>query len=236
MNAQILEQIKGMYSRLKALRDGYEGVAYQQTCENYNFIFEKLMLILDENLKEEIRDLKLNNQIYSYDEYYRERRVEGEVFKTYLYQLTFWLEDKFLFNDKIKIIGNLIEQIKDKEIKARCIDLLAAPEYFDRAISQATQIFEDRLKEKSRKRDLTSTQLVNATIKPDPQNTIIKFSDKNDLQEGFSFICKGIMLYLRNPSHHSLNGETSREDAIKVCAFIDFVLQDLEKCQSKIVS
>lgn len=124
----------------------------------------------------------------------------------------------------------LYQSINDETLRSRCSDLLNADNHFDRAINQATQILEDRI------RNLTgahgqSTGLINEVIKADIEKTIIKFSDDPAEQEGLSFIYKGVMLALRNPAHHNLRDNVTRDRALKICGFIDTLLEMVDAAE-----
>ena len=48
--------------------------------------------------------------------------------------------------ERIQDVGSLFNVIKHDELKKRCSDLLSSPGPFDRAINQATLVFEDTLR------------------------------------------------------------------------------------------
>jgi len=62
---------------------------------------------------------------------------------------------------------------------------------------------------------------VNAVLNADLTKIVLKVSDNADEHEGICHICRGVMLTFRNPTHHRVIDTYSREDALKVCAFID---------------
>ncbi len=140
-------------------------------------------------------------------------------------QLISYLEHMFHVSDRIIEIGSLFNSIRDEELKNRCSDLLSAPGNFDRVINQATQVLEDRIRKKSRvEKPLTGVPLVNAVLNADPARTILPISDNAEEHEGICHICRGVMLAFRNPTHHQLLDKYTREDALKLCAFIDNLL------------
>ena len=61
--------------------------------------------------------------------------------------------------------------------------------------------------------------------------SILKFSDKPDIQEGYSYLLKGIVSNYRNPTHHSLSYECTRECALKICSYIDELLKVIESSE-----
>ena len=94
-------------------------------------------------------------------------------------------------------------------------------------INQATQVLEDRIRTKagSSAANLVGAALVNHSIKGDPHSTILKFSDDRNEQDGYANILRGIVGAYRNPTHHHVLDHITREDALKVCAFIDGLLK-----------
>jgi hypothetical protein len=109
---------------------------------------------------------------------------------------------------------------------------LSAPRNFDRVINQATQVLEDRIRKKAKiKKPLTGPSLVNAAIMADPDKSPIRIAGSREEQEGIGHICRGLMLAFRNPTHHQIADTYSREDALKVCAFIDNVLAAIDAAQ-----
>lgn len=149
--------------------------------------------------------------------------------KSKLLQLVTYLEHVHHVGTEIIEIGSLYNSIRDEELKRRCSDLLSAPGDFDRAINQATQVLEDRIRTKSgQDAKLTGTQLVGAALKASPNESILKVSTDEGEQRGISDICRGMMLAFRNPTHHQITDKFSREDALKVCAFVDNLLRVID--------
>ena len=122
-----------------------------------------------------------------------------------------FLKSLYIENSEHQItkVGYLYNSIDDSDIKSRCGDILLGEGPYDRAINQATQVLEDRIKDKAELRDkpLIGVNLINKAIHPKIEETILKFSDKADIQEGYSFLFKGIMSNYRNTTHHSLSFE-----------------------------
>jgi uncharacterized protein (TIGR02391 family) len=120
--------------------------------------------------------------------------------------------------------------LTDSDIKDRCSDLLSAPDNFDRAINQATQVLEHKIRVKSGNSDgLTGVQLVNAVLKEDLSQTVLITSSDEGEHRGIVSICRGLMMAFRNASHHQLTADITREEALKVVGFIDEIVQIVEK-------
>ncbi|MES0384632.1 MAG: TIGR02391 family protein [Hyphomicrobium sp.] len=67
--------------------------------------------------------------------------------------------------------------------------------------------------------------MVNQVIKGDPSATLLRISDDKNEQDGYANILRGIVGAYRNPTHHHLLDHITREEALKVCAFIDRLLK-----------
>ena len=136
--------------------------------------------------------------------------------------------------ETVQKIGALYNSIEDTELQKRCGDiLLEASGAFDRVINQATQILEDRIKTKAelQKSTLVGLKLVSKVIHSKLEDTILKFSDDPNIQEQYAALFKGIIGVYRNPTHHGLDYECSREDALKFCSYIDLLLKEVEKSE-----
>ncbi len=117
--------------------------------------------------------------------------------------------------------------IQDQELKSRCTDILLASSNFDRPINQATLILEDRIRRKAQpKQKLVGENLVGYAFNEDLSKTVlvVASNDPED-QRGFTQILRGIVPAFRNKTHHHVITNFSREDAIRVCGFIDVLLR-----------
>jgi len=127
---------------------------------------------------------------------------------------------------------DLTDYIHDKELRDRCLDLLKLESKFDRVVNQATQVFEDRVRAKAELAEQTQgVDLINKALNADLTKTVLKISDNPDEHEGFCHVSRGMMLTFRNPSHHHLTDAVSREEALKLCGFVDVLLSILEKAE-----
>lgn len=158
--------------------------------------------------------------------------VRYPVFNGKLLQAIAFLKHAAPAEDDAKLIraGTLYTSIADTELRARCADLISGTAHFDRAINQATLVLEDRIRRKSGPAGvgLTGTELVNRTIKAEPGESVLILSQDQGEQAGMSNMCRGVMLAYRNETHHYLTDRYSREDALKVCAFIDLLLRAVD--------
>lgn len=141
-------------------------------------------------------------------------------------QLTGFLEAGYNVEDKVIAIGSLFKAIHDPVLQERCGDLIMADNHFDRVINQATLVLEDRIRMRSGlEKTLVGSNLVNAAIRADPNDSIIVFSDIRSEQEGYANIVRGLMQALRNETHHTVVDTFTREDSLSICGFIDRILR-----------
>jgi len=145
-------------------------------------------------------------------------------------------------------IGNIVNEtipsleiepvipIKDDVLKKRCLDLLNAPGSFDRVINQSTQILEERLRSRipfetlceiiPEAKNQIGENLAHRLLAP--PNPVIVVSDKPEECSAFHKMVVGIIAYLRNPSHHSLNDNTEWTLAWSVVGIVDSLLYELD--------
>lgn len=116
--------------------------------------------------------------------------------------------------------------LQDQELRDRCKDILLAKSRFDRPINQATLVLEDRIRTKTKPSEkLVGHNLVANAFKPDLSKTRFKISGDDDEHKGFVYILYGMIGAFRNKTHHHLINSFTREDALRVCAFIDVLLR-----------
>ncbi len=117
--------------------------------------------------------------------------------------------------------------IEDQELRSRCQDILMAPANFDRPINQATLVLEDRIRKKAQPtQKLVGEQLVNFAFNEDLSKTVLRVaSNDSDDQRGFTQILRGLVPAFRNKTHHHIINTFSREEAMRVCGFIDVLLR-----------
>ena len=224
-------EIKKLYTFLcgieKSVSEARESkYVSDKLCFNYNQILQMIINIIgDDSLK-----------LFSIDpEEYRNRsltigEMENHICPVIEYIRNFYIEDG---EHQITTVGYLYNSIDDNDIRSRCGDILLGEGPFDRAINQATQILEDRIKEKAglKGTPLIGIPLVSKAIHPKIDETILKISDKPDIQEGYSYLLIGIVSNYRNPTHHSLSYEYTRECALKICLYIDEILKVIDSSE-----
>lgn len=128
---------------------------------------------------------------------------------------------------KRAILKSAVEYLlQDEQLRDRCGDLLLAQSNFDRAINQATQVLEERIRKKSLpKKRLVGENLVGYACNAELAKTVLKMSNNSDKQRGFTTILRGIVPAFRNPTHHHVTNTFTREEALRVCSFIDVLLR-----------
>ena len=220
-------EIKKIYYLLlgiyNSVSDSKENCVRTQVCLKFNDLLEKL----NKNINDEMLDYFIITQNEMNGRYLTIGEMKNHVCPIIEYLKNLYIESG---DYQISKVGYLYNSIEDGDIKARCGDILLGEGPYDRAINQATQILEDRIKAKAGLKDtnLIGTALVSKAIHSSLDETILKFSDKADIQLGYSNLFKGLVSIYRNPTHHTLSFECSREYALKVCAYIDELLRIIE--------
>jgi hypothetical protein len=117
--------------------------------------------------------------------------------------------------------------IQDPELRSRCTDILMAPDNFDRPINTATLVLEDRIRRKVQPPTrLVGENLVGFAFNEEAAKTRLQVAGAEpDDQRGFTQIMRGIVPAFRNRTHHHVTNTFSREDAMRVCGFIDVLLR-----------
>lgn len=222
-------KIKKIYYLLLGLYETIDGKGIlipEKLIYQYNDMIEDLEIHLGEDL---------SSYIIQEDEKYSDKSYFSTVLKHQIYPIIKYLENMHINSSDYQInkVGYLYRSIGDKDLKDRCGDILLGETAFDRAVNQATQILEDRIKIKAglSGTNLIGLNLISKAVHAKIDKTILKFSDNADVQEGFSNLFKGIISIYRNPTHHTLTFECSREYALKFCAYIDELLLQIEACE-----
>ncbi|MDD4893979.1 MAG: TIGR02391 family protein [Candidatus Omnitrophica bacterium] len=226
------EKLKGLYGRLMGLSESLPAVKSNPfdalIADDYNLIVDEISAIIGS---------KLDSYKIPRDRYYRSDHMTN----TYVYgasatrirQLISYLKYTYNLDEKILELGSLINAIENQELKDRCLDLLTARGKFDRVINQATLVLEDTIRQKSGITGKEGVKLVNEAIKDEASNSILVIEGEPEEQEGLAHICRGIMLSFRNLTHHKLIDKFSREDALKICSFIDVLLKIVDTATVK---
>ena len=117
--------------------------------------------------------------------------------------------------------------IQDPQLVGRCGDILLASKNFDRPVNQATLVLEDRIRTKAQPpKKLVGESLVGYAFNEDLTKTVLAVATNDgDDQRGFTQILRGVVPAFRNRTHHHLTNTFSREEALRVCAFIDVLLR-----------
>lgn len=223
---KIYNLLYGMYIAAKEQRIE---LIYKNDAEMFNVLLDKLFELTNDEFFEMYRIKK--------SDYYSETGCRKEVYLIKILPMLEYIKNEYIETSEevIQRVGVLYNSIEDTELQKRCADiLLESSGAFDRAINQATQVLEDRIKRKAglQNTPLIGLPLVSKAIHGKIEITLLKFSDNSDIQEKYSELFKGIIGVYRNPTHHGLEYECSREDALKFCAYVDLLLKEVEKSQN----
>jgi hypothetical protein len=123
--------------------------------------------------------------------------------------------------------------IQDDELRDRCGDILLASSKFDRPINQATLVLEERIRNKAKPiQNLVGERLVTFAFNEDLAKTLLSVaSGDSDDQRGFTQILRGLFATFRNKTHHHIIRTFSREEAMRVCGFIDVLLRIVDSSE-----
>jgi hypothetical protein len=111
-------------------------------------------------------------------------------------------------------------------LRERCAPILQGPGPFDIAVNQATLVLEFSLRDKaSYTGPEVGAKLVSAVL--NGANPPIRISSDAGEQEGFAHLCRGIMQFYRNPTHHDIRS-VNREEALAVCLLIDQLIMKFD--------
>jgi hypothetical protein len=224
-----INNLKKLYGRLRGIKE-LIAVQYEFPMElggDYNNLTDAISKEVGQDLSSFKLTCQPRLQEYTGKTYY----IQDDI-RPKLLQLVSYLEYGYNLSQNVIEIGSLYNSITDEELKSRCSDILTAPSNFDRPINQATLILEDRIRKKSKTTEpLNGVALVNKLLNTDLSKTILKISDDKDEHEGICHICRGIMQAFRNPTHHHILDKYTREQALKVCAFIDDLLHLIDDAQ-----
>jgi uncharacterized protein (TIGR02391 family) len=219
-------ELQGCLGRLKGLRTTLSGQTHSSSdiLRNFNRIVEKLKDLTGEDLG----DFTVSPS-HAYKSAGGDTLVKSFHVLEKVNELIGYLELGMSLTNEVIEVGTLYNAIEDSELRDRCSDILSARGNFDRVINQATQVLEDRLRRKSGSdRNTVGVKLVSEALGGDPSTARLAVSPHADEQEGITHILRGIMVGFRNPTHHQLGSSISREQALKICCFIDFLLGILD--------
>lgn len=119
--------------------------------------------------------------------------------------------------------------IRDVQLKDRVAGLLSGERNFDTAVREATVILEVRVRDKSGLKDLSGRDLMSAAFKKHTGALIL--SDDDSEQEGVQLTFMGIVGWVRNSFHHRVIDATAQGDAMRIIAFIDWLLEEVDRAR-----
>lgn len=222
---KIYNLLNGTY---KAIREQSENWINENDINKFNELIDRIFEITEDQF---VMMYEVEKNEYRGEHYCSKDTLLLKILPIIEYLNNIYIDNT---EETIQKVGALYNSIEDTELQKRCGDiLLEASRAFDRVINQATQILEDRIKKKSglEKTNLIGNALIAKAIHSKLENTILKFSDDPNIQEQYAALFKGIIGVYRNPTHHGLDYECSREDALKFCAYIDSLLKEVEKAE-----
>ena len=119
--------------------------------------------------------------------------------------------------------------IVDQALRKRCLSILNAIEdkgidnQYDTIIREMSVILEDRVREISGYSGKASgAELFSAVVAKEPP--LIKFSDKEDIQESAHLLFRGYSGFVRNEAMHKLVPSYTRERVLQLLGTVDYLL------------
>jgi uncharacterized protein (TIGR02391 family) len=136
--------------------------------------------------------------------------------------------------DKTKWSAAINALILDRTLRGRCGDILRGSFNFDRAVNQATQVLEDRIRRKlGAGVRLTGEPLVGFAFNEEISKSKLRIASQiADKQRGFTQILRGMVPAFRNATHHHVTDAFSKEDALRISGFVDFLLRVVDGAYS----
>jgi uncharacterized protein (TIGR02391 family) len=221
MDRKTTRNIRAHFSRLAPLEKYLEDevvLPSSEAADNFVSVIRHIERLVDADLS------FLCDNVEGYDD-------DVDYLKLRVSQAISYLSARFSDELGVEQTNLILETLRDETLKRRCIDLLLAEDDFDRAVNQATQVLEDRIRKKSGSTSLlTGSKLSNEMIKRERSETVLVLSNDDSEQQGYADIIRGIMAAHRNPSHHFIYN-MDRLDAARICAYIDVLLEMLDNSE-----
>ena len=127
-----------------------------------------------------------------------------------------------------------VSLIADKELRQRCADLLAAGALYDRVVREACVVLEDRVRVAiGAAKDLTGVPLMEQAFSP--KGGLLRLSPLDQEQLGAMQLYRGMMAFFRNNAGHHLIDTFTQEDALRLVAWVDFLLAMIARALPKTV-
>ena len=151
-------ELKKLYYLLNGLYDSidldHQSFVTEKTVRQFNELISKVV----EETQDMIFDLYVIKETGE-----NLKHITSAELKNCLKPVIECIKNLYLENGEYQIakVGYLYNSIEDSEIKERCSDILLGDRAFDRAINQATQILENRIKLKA---GLTETSLIGTSL------------------------------------------------------------------------
>jgi hypothetical protein len=123
-------------------------------------------------------------------------------------------------------------RIVDAVLCERVGDLLNAPGHFDRVISQAGVVLEDRVRSRiGAAPETLGLNLMTEAFRTQTGRLVVSSVEAE--QEGVHQLFRGIIGFLKNPPSHRIITTYTREQAVAVVEFVDFLLGILGTAQDR---
>lgn len=145
---------------------------------------------------------------------------------------------RFVHETSKESYSNLEMPIVDQVLRDRCLKILRAidedgsQEKLDTVIREMSVVLEDRIREVSGITDpISGGDLISAAMAKQP--SLIKFSERKDLQENAHLLFRGYSGFVRNEAMHRLVPSYTRERVMQLLGFVDYLLFLLTRAESQ---
>lgn len=160
-----MTKLRMLYGSLIGMREALsltDEFFYKELGEDYSAAVQDLAKLIDEDLQR----YQLPESIYSSIDYGTSLGAHKGFLEGKLIPLISFLEYGYHLDEEVASPGFLYGSLEDEDLRKRCADILLGRDSFDRAVSQATMLLEDRIRRKAMDTsNLTGTQLVNTYVK-----------------------------------------------------------------------
>lgn len=126
-----------------------------------------------------------------------------------------------------KILSSI--EIVDPQLRERCLDLLEAfdegeqSHRFDTVITEATRVLEDRVRRLTNAdASLSGVNLMTHAFGGESPRLIV--SEDSSEQEAAHLMYRGASGFIRNPFHHRLIEDVSRERVLQILGLVDYLI------------
>jgi len=122
--------------------------------------------------------------------------------------------------------------IRDEQLRERVLPLIARDKRYDTAVREACVILEDRVRAKAgASAAVIGLDLIKGAFHEDAGVLIV--SEVANEQAGAHQLFRGMVAWIRNSFAHRVNDATAHGDALRIVAFIDYLLDEIGRARAR---